>query len=63
MPMIRVHSAAVTGITDNRGIRASGHDAKARSALIAASVTGLGSLFSGAMSTTWSLPERSVGSG
>ena len=49
---IRSHSASVTGMTESRDIRTSGNDANAVSALIAASVTGCGSFFDGAMSTT-----------
>jgi hypothetical protein len=40
--LMRVHSASVTGMTDSRDSRTSGNDANVRSALIAASVTGLG---------------------
>ena len=54
---MRAHSASVTGITDSRDIRTRGNDAKEASALISASVTGRASRFSGATSTTNSLPE------
>src|SRR4051794_1869825 len=60
---IRAHSESVTGITDNREIRTSGKSANALSALISARVTGRGSFFTGATSTTDALPLLSFGSG
>jgi len=48
---IRSHSSSVTGMTDNLAIRTSGNDAKDLSALMAASVTGAFSFFTGATST------------
>ena len=49
--MIRSHTSSSTGITDNRGIRTRGNDANDASALIAASVTGFFSFFTGSTST------------
>ncbi len=53
---MRFHSASVTGITDNRDIRTSGKSLNDGSALISASVTGRGSLATGATSTTACFP-------
>ena len=59
---IRFHCSSVTGITDRRGSRVSGNEAKRLSALIAESVTGEASLLTGATSTADSLPVLSAGS-
>ena len=60
---MRFHSASVTGITESREMRTSGNVLNDASALISASVTGRGSFFTGAISTTADLPEGSWGSG
>lgn len=59
--MIRFHSLVGTGMTESRGIRTSSQSENVRSAFIADSVTGLGSLPAGLTSTT--LRDLSLGSG
>ena len=51
MPTIRSHCSSSTGMTDRRDMRTSANDSKNLSALIAASVTGRGSFFTGSTST------------
>ena len=56
------HSASLTGITDRRGTRVRTNVENALSALIAASVTGFFSFFTGSTSTAYSFPSLSFGS-
>src|SRR5688572_11521643 len=63
MPSIRAHCVSVTGITDSRAMRTRGKSLKAVSALISASVTGLGRRLTGATSTAAYFPLASSGSG
>ena len=60
---MRSHCSSVTGMTDSREILTSAKSLNAGSALISASVTGRGSFFTGATSTTACLPVLSFGSG
>ena len=59
---IRFHSSSDTGMTDSRGTRVRTNVANRLSALIAASVTGAFSFFTGSTSTANSLPVLSAGS-